>query len=118
MSAGARTNGREKARTEHDVSENLVLSHLGVADGDTQAQHLLELELDGRADLGELGAEVLGVRNGGGELARLGETGTEQTGDLLDEGFGGEESVVLLGELLDEFLVLVEPTGYLCQRGL
>jgi hypothetical protein len=84
-----RSNERVKTRTEHDVSEDLVLSHLGVADGDTQAQHLLQLELDGRADLSELGAEVLGVRHGGGELARLGETGTEQTGDLLDEGLGG-----------------------------
>ncbi len=39
----------------------------------------------------------------------LGKTGTEQTRDLLDEGLGGQESVVLLGELLDELLVLVEP---------
>ena len=77
-----------------------------MADGDTQAQHLLELELDGRLDLGDLLAEVLGVRDGGGELAGLGETGAEQTGDLLDEGLGGEEGVVLLGELLDELLVL------------
>ena len=38
----------------------------------------------------------------------LGETGAEQTGDLLDEGLGGQEGVVLLGELLDELLVLVE----------
>ena len=39
----------------------------------------------------------------------LGETRTEQTGDLLDESLGGKESVVLLCELLDELLVLVEP---------
>ena len=82
-----------------------------MADSDTQAQHLLELELDGRADLGELVAKVLGVRHGGGELASLGETGTEETGDLLDQGLRGQEGVVLLGELLDELLVLVEPGG-------
>ena len=39
----------------------------------------------------------------------LGETGTKETGDLLDESLRGKESVVLLGELLDELLVLVEP---------
>ena len=78
-----------------------------MADGDTEAENLLELELDRRADLVQLVREVLRVRDGGGELARLGETGAEQTGDLLDEGLGRQEGVVLLGELLDELLVLV-----------
>ena len=40
--------------TQHDVGKHLVLSHIDVADGDTQAEDLLELELDGRADFGEL----------------------------------------------------------------
>jgi hypothetical protein len=39
----------------------------------------------------------------------LGKTGTQQTRDLLDQGFGSQESIVLLGKLLDELLVLVEP---------
>lgn len=39
----------------------------------------------------------------------LGKTGTEETRDLLDEGLRGQERIVLLGELLDELLVLVEP---------
>ena len=56
-------------RTQHDVAEDLVLGHLDVADGDTQAENLLELELDGRADLSDLVAQVLSVRDGGGELA-------------------------------------------------
>ena len=38
----------------------------------------------------------------------LGETRAEETRDLLDEGLRGEEGVVLLGELLDELLVLIE----------
>ncbi len=101
--------GIERKRTQHDVAKNLVVGHLDVADGDTQAENLLKLELDRRADLVQLVAEVLSVRDGGGELARLGETGAEQTGDLLDEGLGGKESVVALSELLDELLVLVEP---------
>lgn len=41
----------------------------------------------------------------------LGKTGTEQTRDLLDEGLRRKESVVLLGKLLDKFLVLVQPKG-------
>ena len=124
---------KERGRTQHDVSEHLVVRHLDVADGDTQAKNLLKLELDGRADLGDLVLEVLSVRDGGGELASyndastlrseflcrscmhtLGETGTKKTGDLLDEGLRGEESVVLLRELLDELLVLVQPTQNPC----
>ena len=55
---------KEGIRTQHDVAENLVLSHLDVADGDTQAENLLELELDRRADFGELAREFLVVRDG------------------------------------------------------
>ena len=80
-----------------------------MTNSDTQAKDLLELELDRRTNLNQLVGEVLRVRDGGGELARLGETGAEQTGDLLDEGLRGQERVVLLGQLLDELLVLVEP---------
>lgn len=38
----------------------------------------------------------------------LGETRTQETRDLLDQGVGGDESIVLAGELLDQLLVLVE----------
>ena len=48
------------------------------------------------------------MRDGSRELAGLGETGAEETRDLLDQGFGRDEGVVFAGELLDEFLVLVE----------
>ena len=39
----------------------------------------------------------------------FGETRTEETGNLLDEGLGSKEGVVFLGELLDELFVFVEP---------
>ena len=100
---------KERGRTQHDVGEHLVVGHLDVADGDTQAKNLLELELDGGAHLKDLARKVLSMRHRGGELASLGETGTEQTGNLLDEGLGGKESIVLFGELLDKLLVFVEP---------
>jgi len=93
---------------QHDVTDQLVLSHANVADSDTHAQNLLQLELDGGLDFVHLVGEVLSVRDGCGELSGLGETGSEETGNLLDEGVGGNEGVVLLRELLDELLVLVE----------
>ena len=42
------------------------------------------------------------------ELASLGKAGAKDTRNLFDEGSRGEEVVVLLGELLDQLLVLVE----------
>jgi hypothetical protein len=38
----------------------------------------------------------------------LGETRTKETGNLLDQGVGGYEGIVLACELLDQLLVLVE----------
>jgi hypothetical protein len=38
----------------------------------------------------------------------LGETRTKETGNLLDQGVGGYEGIVLAGELLNQLLVLVE----------
>ena len=33
-------------RTQHDVTKHLVVRHLNMADSNTKAKHLLELELD------------------------------------------------------------------------
>lgn len=38
----------------------------------------------------------------------LGQTGAKQTWDLLDQGVGGDEGIVLASQLLDELLVLVK----------
>ena len=59
----------EEVDAQHDVSKHLILSHLDVADGDTQAEDLLELELDRGANLDDLVVKVLRVRDGGGEFA-------------------------------------------------
>ena len=69
MSDRVRFSARAIGRTQHDVGEDLVLGHLDVADGNTQAENLLELELDRRADLSNLVGQVLSVGHGGGELA-------------------------------------------------
>ena len=120
--------GDEVVDGQHDVANKLLIGHVDVADSDTHAENLLELELDGGLDVGDLGGEVLVVGNRGGELTgceresvdcarliesgsarlTLGKTGTQQTRNLLDESVGSDEGVVLAGQLLDELLVLVE----------
>jgi hypothetical protein len=42
------------------------------------------------------------------EKRTLGQTGTQETGDLLDQSLGSKEGIVLASKLLDELLVLVE----------
>jgi len=100
--------GDKEVDSQHDVGNELILSHVHVTDCNAQAQNLLKLELDGGTELISLDGKVIVVGDGGRELANLVETGTEKTGDLLDESLRGNESIVLLGELLDELLVLVE----------
>ena len=68
---------RHARLTQHDIREDLIVGHLDVADGDTQAKNLLQLELDGRPHLHDLARKVLSVRDGRGELASLGETWTK-----------------------------------------
>ena len=100
--------GHEEVDGNVDVGEELLLGHLDVADGNAEAKGLLELELDGGLDLVDLLSHLVLSSDDAGELARLVEAGAQKTGDHLDEGLGGKESVVLLGELLDKLLVLVE----------
>lgn len=59
----------EVVDAQHDVADELLLVHVDVADRHAHAQHLLQLELDRRLDLRDLGAEVLVVRDGRRELA-------------------------------------------------
>ena len=48
----------------------------------------------------------------------LGKTWTQKTWDLLDEGVGCDECIVLAGELLDELLVLVQLLQVLGAHGI
>lgn len=70
--------------------------------------NLLHLEFDGSADLVRLALERLSVGDNGRELSGLVKSWTEDTWDLLDQGLGGDKSIVALGELLDKLLVLVQ----------
>ncbi len=66
------------------------------------------MELDGSSNIVDLGLKVFVVGDDLGEHTNSVEDGSEDDGDFLDEGVSGEEHGVLLGPLLDEFLVLVE----------
>ena len=79
-----------------------------MANGDGQAKNLLKLELDLGLDVVDLVLERLVVGGERRELTGLVQTRTQETRNLLNDGLGGEEVLVLLRELLDELLVLVE----------
>lgn len=61
----------EEVDRQVDVGEELGFSHLHVADGDTQAKRLLQLELDGAPDFVELLEDVFVGAEQGGELSGL-----------------------------------------------
>jgi hypothetical protein len=56
-------------RTQHHISKHLVIGHLDVANGDTQAKNLFELELDGGTNFSDFVAEVFTVGNRSRKLA-------------------------------------------------
>jgi hypothetical protein len=91
-----------------DIKDNFVVSHTDVGDGKGQASHLLHLELDGSLDGINLVLKNVVLIKGGGELTSLVEARTKDTRDLLDQGGGGQEVIIFLGELLNKLLVLVE----------
>lgn len=93
---------------QHDVTNQLLVSHLDVTNGTAKTQNLLKLELNHAAELISLGSDLISVTDGSGEFTSLVQTGTQKSRNLLDQSLGGKESIVLLGELLDELLVLVE----------
>ena len=56
-------------RTQHHVSEHLVISHLDVANSHTQAKNFFELEFDRGPNFSDLVVEVLTVGDWSRELA-------------------------------------------------
>ena len=97
---------REEIARELNVERNVRLRHLDVADGDIEAHHFLHLEFDGRAHRVDLVLQIRAAVDQRREFAGLGEARAEQARNLLDERVRREEGVVLLGELLDDLLVL------------
>ena len=100
--------GSQEVETHEDVLSEFFLSHGLVTDGDVHASGLLKLELNAGSGIINLGLEVVVVGDDLWEHTDSVEDGSEDGGDLLDKGIGGEEDGVLLGPCLDEFLILVE----------
>ena len=65
---------------QHGVLHDVVFRHVDVSDSDTETEDLLQLELDGGLDFGDLSCEILRVGDRGGELSSLGETRTQESG--------------------------------------
>lgn len=100
--------GGQEVETHEDVLSEFFLIHGLVTDGDVHASGLLKLELNAGSGIINLGLEVVVVGDDLWEHTDSVEDGSEDGGDLLDEGVGGEEDGVFLGPCLDEFLILVE----------
>ena len=69
-----------------------------------EAKNLFHLELDGGLDIIDLTNHIVLMSQHSWEFTSLVQTWTQKTWDLFDQGFRSEESIVLLGELLDKFL--------------
>lgn len=100
--------GDEVVDGQRGVLADFLVLHVDVADAAAEAEDLLQLELDGGADFEDLVGKVVAEGDGGGELVGTVHVGTDNTGNGLDDGFGGEERIVLGAHLLNELLVLVE----------
>ena len=100
--------GDQEVHGKSDVLHQLFLSHVQVAHSNTEAENLLHLELDSSLDIIDLLLHVIRVGDHGGELARLVEARTKESGDLFDEGVRAEEGIIALGKLLHLLLVLVQ----------
>lgn len=98
----------EEVDRHREVGDELVLGEVDVADGDVQAEHLLELKLDGAAEIIDLLLDVFAVIDERREFAELVWRRAEQTRNLTQQRVGREESVVRLAERLDLLLLLLE----------
>jgi hypothetical protein len=98
----------EEVDRQHDVGNQLIFSHGDMTDSNTKTENLLQLELDGGTEFVGLIGQGIVVRDGSRELTDLVKTRTQETGNLLNQSLRGKESIILLGKLLDELLVLVE----------
>ncbi len=100
--------GNQEVNSQLDVQGNIARSHGDVGNSQRHAHDLLHLELDGGLGDFNLLAEIISLIKDSRELTCLGQARTKDTRDLLDQRSRGQKVIVLLGELLDQLLVLVE----------
>merc|ERR1739845_204971 len=91
-----------------DVLDQLIVVHVHITDGNSQAQDLLHLELDGGLHLSNLGVHVIASRQNTWKLTRLVQAWSQQSRNLSDQSVRSQESVVLFSELLHQLLVLIK----------
>jgi len=99
--------GDQEVEAHHDVLSELVIGHVLSAGTATHAGDLSELELDRGAEVLNRQDKGLVVGDSHRELLDSVKNGSADDGHLLDDGVGGDEDIVLLGPLFDDFLVLV-----------
>merc|ERR1711944_59217 len=98
----------QEADRQVQVLDELIFRHINITDSNIEAKDLLHLELDGGLDIIDFTKHIILMGQHGWEFTGLVQTWTQKTWDLFDQGFRSKESIVLLGKLLDQFLVLVE----------
>lgn len=99
--------GKEVEGHDNVLSDLLIVEAL-VGDGDVKVGNLLELPLDGSLNIINLLLEWLVMGHWLWEHTNSVKHWSKDNWDLLNENIGSNEHGVLLGPLLDEFLVLVE----------
>ena len=86
-----------------DVLDQLVVAHGHVTDGNSQAQDLLHLELDGGLHLSDFGVHIVTSTQDTWELTGLVQTWSQQSGDLSNESIRSQKSVIKTDGNLDIF---------------
>jgi hypothetical protein len=116
--------GNQKVDGQNNVRAELLLVHADVTDGNTEAENLLKLELNGGLELNDLGLEILLITDGGGEHTHLVKLGTKETRDLTDEGLRRQETIVLVGynigienNILNQYMIWWRELGRAAERG-
>jgi len=100
--------GNQEIDAHVDVLDQLIVVHLDVTDGNSQAQNLLHLELDGGFHLTDFGGHVVSGGQNTWKFTGFVQTWSQKSWNLSDQSIGSQESVVLFSQFLDEFLVLVQ----------
>jgi hypothetical protein len=80
--------------SDDDVLLNLIGALVDVTNSNGKAHDLLHLELDGGLSVNNLGSHVIIVGEQSRELSSLAQTRAQDTGQLLDQGVRGKESIV------------------------
>jgi len=100
--------GNEEVYGQLNVHQQVINRQSNVSNGNSKAEHLLQLKLNSAFKFVDLGFNIVGVGKEDGELADLVESRSQKTRNLPVDGFRSKESIVFLGQLVNKFLVPVD----------